>query len=393
MYAQRDHTSQNPHLPSVWTAAHVAQIGAEPAAEINLLSAADARPIIPGLFLWDAWPVQLDDGSTAEIAGGILWIILSAPRGPDPDDRHDHARMRLLHQRGDAWIDCGNLLPDGFSPGKREWSGSARINPATGDITLWFTAAGVPGKTGFDVMQRLFQATGTLDMSGAHPSIRNWRHLTETVRNDGALYADLAITQGVPGRIKGFRDPYWFRDPADGRGYILFCGSQSIAQSGSDHDGVIGIAAASDAAGVAEFTLLPHLVDGIGVVNELELPHMLERGGNYYLFWSSQRSVFVPGAASGPTGLYGMVGPGMFGPFTPLNGTGLVLQNPAAEPRQNYAWKVMSSLDVVSFVDYWGLSGRDIAGDAALKSEQFGGTIAPLVKIALDGNKAHIVRT
>ncbi len=376
-------------VPSIWTAAHVGGIDAAQLPEIAIISAKDAHPLNPQLALWDIWPVQLADGTVAEVAGGSLWNILCAPRGGDPDHRHDVARLRLLFRHGELWTDCGNLLPDGFSPGSREWSGSTRLNDATGDVTLWFTATGQRGDGASDFEQRLFHAVGTLDLTGPFPAIGDWRELAETVRNDGQYYANLATHQGVAGRIKGFRDPYWFRDPAEGKSYILFTGSQSAAVSQSEYDGVIGIAEAKGDDG--DYALLPPIIDAAGVVNELERPHIFVHAGLYYLFWSSHSGVFAPNVAAGPTGLYGMVGPSLFGPFEPLNGSGLVLANPASEPRQCYAWQVLPSLDVVSFIDYWGVEGRDIEADAALKVAHFGGTLAPMIKISLSGATSRIV--
>jgi levansucrase len=115
------------------------------------------------------------------------------------------------------------------------------------------------------------------------------------------------------------------------------------------------------------------------------------RDGLYYLFWSSQNSVFAPDGPKGPSGLYGMVGPSIFGPYEPLNGTGLVIANPAAEPRQAYCWQVLDNLEVYSFVDHWGLNGRDIGADPALRRQQFGGTIAPVLKIATDGRTTRLL--
>jgi levansucrase len=380
---------------SHWTAAQLAvcQMDAEAFRrfEAPVIGAADAQPIIPGLTVWDLWPVQLDDGAIAEISGGQLWIILSAPRRDDPNMRHDEARMRLLHRVDDDWRDCGDLLPDGFSPGSREWSGSARLDPATGHFTLWFTAAGRRGDTARSFEQRLFHATAKLDLAGDRPRLTGWANLSQCADNDGTYYADLAISQGTPGLIKGFRDPYWFRDPADGKGFILFAGSKPSATSQSDYDGVIGIAAAQDDEGENGFTLLPHLIDADGLANELELPHVIARDGLYYLFWSTQAHVFAPGGPAGPTGLYGMVAPSLFGPYEPLNGSGLVLANPIAAPRQAYAWKVQTSLEVASFVDLWGVNGRDNEADSALNAMQFGGTIAPMIQISLNGATTQIV--
>ncbi len=376
--------------PSYWTVRHLAGIDPQRFPQAPLIGADDALPAVPGLTLWDIWPVQRDDGKVADIGGGDLWVVLSAPRRDDPNVRHDEARMRLLHRIAGAWKDCGNLLPDGFSPGSREWSGATRLDVITGDVTLWFTVTGRRGETVPSFEQRIFQTTGTLDVSGEFPRVTGWKGLTQSVNNDGTHYADLAVRQGVPGMIKGFRDPYWFRDPLDGQGYIVFAGSKPVATSKSDYDGVIGIAAANDDEGLGGFTLLPALIDADGVANELELPHIIKRDGLYYLFWSTQAHVFARGGPKGPTGLYGMVAPTIFGPYQPLNGTGLVLANPAREPRQAYAWKVLDSLEVISFVDAWGVQGRDVDADPVLKAAHFGGTIAPIIKIELEGATSRI---
>ncbi len=367
------------------------QVVVTPGTELPLIEPAAAKPLIPGMTLWDVWPLQCDDGAVAEIAGGSLWMVLSAPRDPDPDSRHNIARIRLMQRKNELWTDCGNLLPESYTPGSREWSGSARIDAGTGRVTVWFTAAGRRGEKTHDFEQRLFQVTGRLDLSGAQPVITDWNDLSESVENEGIFYADLHLNQGIPGRIKGFRDPYWFRDPATGRGYLLFTGSKAAAASRSDYDGVIGLAVARDEDGTNGFTLLPPIIDADGFANELERPHMFVQDGLYYLFWSTQRSVFSPSGPGGVTGLYGMVGTSVTGPFEPMNGTGLVLANPKSEPRQAYAWQVLPSLDVVSFIDYWGLNGRDTDNDPVLKAAQFGGTIAPMVKIGLKGATSWIV--
>lgn len=377
---------------SVWTADHVAKLrqGGWPAPAI--ITAEQGRPLLDGVSLWDIWPVQHPDGTIAAIAGGSLWIILSAPRRHDPDLRHEEARLRLLFRTGTQWIDCGHLLPDGFSPGSREWSGSTRFDPATGEVTLWFTAAGRRGRTiAPDFEQRLFQTMGTLDLGGAVPRIVGWRDLTPSVCNDGRYYADLAVNQGVPGHIKGFRDPYWFRDPADGCEYLLFTGSKPAAASQSSHDGVVGIAARESD---GSYVLLPPLIDADGLANELERPHVFVHDGQYYLFWSSQAHIFAPDVPAGPTGLYGMVAPSLFGPYQPLNGSGLVLANPPAEPRQAYAWQVIPSagplFEIVSFVDLWGVGDEDLSGDPERRAKHFGGTIAPFVSISLAGATSRI---
>lgn len=374
---------------SRWTGAHIAAIGRQTGAEAPIITADDVKPLLPGYDLWDLWPLQNPDGSVAAIEGGELWMILSAPHREDPGERHDIARTRLMQRKGGEWLDCGPLFPDDLNPGKREWSGSARYDAAQNSVTAYFTAAGRREETGNSFEQRLYQTTGMLDLSGERPCITNWSPPALLTFNDGGLYVDVRVDQGVPGNIKGFRDPYWLRDPADGRAYVLFTGS--LAHSPHSHNGVVGIMQALSGDGETGFDLLPPTISADGVCNEMERPHLVIRDGLYYLFWSSQNSVFASHGPKGPSGLYGMVGPSLTGPYEPLNGTGLVIANPAAEPRQGYCWQVLDNLEVYSFVDHWGLEGRDIFAEPALQRSQFGGTIAPVLKIAIEGKTTRLL--
>jgi levansucrase len=377
------------HSASEWSVAHIAGIDYSDLPEAPLISAPQAAPLLPECDLWDLWPLQNPDGSVAKVAGGQLWMILSAPRLDNPHHRHDVARTRLLFLRDAQWHDCGLLFPDDLNPGSREWSGSARFDKSRNSVTAFFTAAGRRDTKLHSFEQRLFRTTGILDVSGELPRITDWSPAKLIVENDGKLYVDLRIDQGTPGNIKGFRDPYWLRDPADGQDYILFTGSKP--NSVNSHNGVIGIARAHHAGEEFAFELLPPIISADGVCNEMERPHLVIKDGLYYLFWSSQRSVFAPDMPSAPTGLYGMVGASLRGPFEPLNGTGLVISNPAVEPRQAYCWQVLDTLEVYSFIDHWGLEGRDIEQDQGLLRSQFGGTIAPVLRIAIQGTKTRVL--
>ena len=200
-----------------------------------------------------------------------------------------------------------------------------------------------------------------------------------------AIYIDTGTTGGGAGPIKGYRDPGFFRDPADSRTYILFTGSDG--RSSGSHNGVIGLA---ERTGNGR-QLRPPLISGDGVNDEFERPHIVRRDGVYYLFWSNQRHVFHADGPSGPNGLYGMVAESIDGPYRRLNGTGLVAANPAAEPYQGYSWLVTASLEVVSFIDLWGMKGRTRATHPETLATQFGGTPALVLRIALDGDRTSIL--
>lgn len=385
--------SQVKVLPSevsttIWSPADVARIDAARAPAIPLIGRADVRDLLPGVDLWDMWPVQLVDGATARFDGWTLWLVLSAPRAPDPESRHQCARIRLMSQKDADWRDCGLLLPDDANPGSREWAGSALYDPAAQRLTLFYTAAGFRGETRTTVAQRLFQMWATLSVRDGVARASDWCGPTETIKSDGRHYEIVGAVEGAPGAIKGFRDPAHFRDPVTGHDYLYF--TSSLAGSSSDWNGVIGVARSTTGRHDG-WALLPPVLSADGLNNELERPIMMARDGLYYLFWSTQRKVFAANGPSGPNGLYGAVGPSALGPFTPLNGTGLVAANPPEAPFQSYSWWVTQDLTVHGFADLVGVtSAADIQDDPAWRRAHFAGGPAPAFRLLLDGDRATV---
>lgn len=371
-------------MAMIWSPEAVARIAHSPLPATPLIEPASAAPILPGYDLWDLWPVQTVDGVVAPIAGGALFMILSAPAGEDPEARHALARIRLMHRSGDGtWVDLGPTLPDGFSPGSREWAGSAVLDNA-GAVTLYFTAAGRRGEDVLSFEQRLFQTSARLVIDDGKPRLEDWSPPVECVVPDGTIYTRDMEGGGAIGTIKAFRDPGYFRDPLTERELLLF--TSSLASSSSSFNGAIG-AASRDENG--NWSLLPPLITADGLNNELERPHIVVAKGRYYLFWSTQGKVFAPGGPIGPTGLYGAVADNLAGPWRPLNESGLVLANPPEAPHQAFSWLVTDDLEVFSFVDLLTLADRPT--DPALARAHFGGTPAPVVHLDLDHDRSRLV--
>jgi levansucrase len=370
--------------PSHWSVAAVAGIADQTGAALPVIGAGDVTPVVPGMDLWDMWPIQRADGSTVIVAGRTYWFFLATPRFDDPDARHDAARIRLTSHGVDGWRDHGWTFAEGFTPGSREWSGSAVLDDDGVTLTHYFTAAGRRGAPR-TFEQRLFETRGRFHVDGDAARTTDWTIPVESVANDGLFYCAADQREAVDDRIKGFRDPGYFRDPADGAEYLLFAGSS--AASDDVADGVVGAARRHGGAG---WTLILPLIEAIGTNSELERPHIVVRDGLYYLFWSTQAKRFAPAAAAGVTGLYAMVADRISGPWRPVNGTGLVAGNPASEPFQAYCWWVTGELDVMSFVDFWGLDGRTPGDGAAVRRCHFGGTVAPIFKLAIAGDRISI---
>ena len=369
-------------MTTAWSARAVADIADRPVPVAPLIDPAAHRPILPGVDLWDYWPVQEREGDTAVIAGGTLYMMLSAPVLPDPDQRHAIARIRLMHHSASGWRDLGNLLPDGLAPGSREWSGSAIVSADHDVVTLYFTAAGNRGEPSPSFDQRLFETSARLGIDAGVPRLSGWTVPTECVASDGLIYAADMNGGGAIGTIKAFRDPAWFCDPADGAEYLVF--AASLAESSSRWNGAVGIARRER----GQWRLRAPIISADGVNNELERPHVIHHQGRYYCFWSTQQKVFAQPGPVGPNGLYGMVALSLEGDWLPLNGTGLVFANPASAPVQAYSWQVLADRSVISFVDRPGLAEEP--SDPAIARRHFGGTPAPLLRLNLDGDRASL---
>ena len=367
-----------------WTGEHLSALRPEPCHQIPLVDGKALHHPLPGMDLWDLWPLQLADGSTAVVDGLTLWFVLSAPAGEDPEARHDIVRIRLMAERGGKWRDYGNALPDDLNPGSREWAGSALYDPETGAVTLYWTASGLRGEEPRSFTQRMFETTGTLVGEPDSFAIEGWSSPREIAGGPIPHYVLVTATEGVPGMIKGFRDPAHFRDPADGADYLLFTGS--LKASSSAWNGCIGLLRREGDG----WAVLPPLLSADGLNNEQERPHIVHHAGRYYLFWSTQRKVFAPGVPNGPNGLYGMVADSMAGPWQPLNGSALVAGNPPEAPVQTYSWWVTHELTVHGFVDYPNsLKGND-HGDATWRRAHFAGVPAPVFRLTLDGTRAGV---
>lgn len=368
-------------MTTAWTPAALVALGADwPRAPV--IAGPLPQPL-PGHDLWDYWPVQETDGRAAVIAGGRLIVALAAPWAADPEARHGVARLRLLHQRGTDWRDLGWLLPEGFSPGSREWSGSTIVDADHRRLTLYFTAAGRRGEARIGFDQRLFETSAPATIAGDTIAIGEWTPPTEMVAPDGVTFCrDMAGGGGI-GTIKAFRDPAWFRDPATGCEHITF--AASLAGSASPWNGAIGHAMRTPD---GQWQSLPPLVTADGLNNELERPHLVAHRGRLLLFWSTQAKVFAQPGPAGPTGLYGAVADSIAGPWHLLNGSGLVFGNPDSAPFQAYSWLVLPDLSVLSFADLVGLSRPP--ADTAQARAHFAGVPAPELRLWVEGERAGL---
>ncbi len=368
-------------VPLMWSRQCLAGLDPATIMQAPVLEPHDVQCVLPGLDVWDSWPLSDASGMPFAWRGGELWFALAAPAFDDPEQRHGHARIHHFHRRAGRFHHLGVTLPDGFSSGSREWSGAARME---GDeAALYFTAAGQRGESVETFRQRLFVTRSPLPADDS-VVFTGWSPPCELI-TPGGSYQGTDQSNGKIGEIKAFRDPFPWRE-ADGSEYLLFTASSAAAPR--DFNGLVGLACL-DPDGCRYAPLAP-LVDATDTNNELERPHLVRHAGQLYLFWSTQTKVFAPGIDA-PTGLYGATAQSIEGPWELLNGHGLVMANPENEPFQAYSWWVLPDLNVAAFVDYWGVDDPSATSKPQGRSH-FGGTFAPFVTLALDGVKAGVAR-
>lgn len=345
---------------------------------LPLIQDIPSAKVIEGVDVWDMWQLTRPDGSIVIAHEREYWFFLATVMLDDPEDRHDIARIRLTSLGADGWRDHGWALPDDCSPGSREWSGCTVLAEDGRTITMYFTATGHRDSP-HSFEQRLFETHAEFEFDGDAPVIRNRSEPVQSVAADGHWYKIANQIIAPAHGIWGFRDPFYFRDPADGAEHLLFTGS--AGWTNDRLDGVIGLATRT----MDGWTLQPPLIEAVGVTSEMERPHMIVRDGLYYCFWSSHGRRHADDLGA-PTGLYGMVAKRFAGPWRPLNGSALVAANPVESPLQAYCWWVSSEGDVASFIEYPGTKGTEPPQSQEERRTRFGGTVAPAFSLEFDGD-------
>ncbi|MES3161715.1 MAG: glycoside hydrolase family 68 protein [Halorubrum sp.] len=354
------------------------------------------------VYIWDTWLLRDRNGAVSTIDGWQVAFSLTATKGLLPGERHDVAEIRYFYSAdGQTWHDGGPVFADAL--GQRQWAGSALYDD--GSLYLYYTAAGDDDAAETTYSQRIAVGHGgTVRTDAAGVDIEGpWTHEV-LLRPGGEWYETQTQSKGM---IYTFRDPWFFEDPDTEETYLLFEANTPVADVPPDEDtpedatarefnGCVGVAV-SETGDPLSWDLQPPLLDAVRVNQELERPHVVVHGDSYYLFVSSHVHTFAPGIV-GYDGLYGFVADAIRGEYRPLNGSGLVVTNPPETPYQAYSWMAFShsgELFVQSFLNYYDFGGEsldDIAElPAAEQRRRFAGTLAPTLRVAVDGARTRIV--
>jgi levansucrase len=351
------------------------------------------------VWIWDTWPLTDLDMNPVAFEGWNVIFSLVAPRDIFFGDRHWYAKIGYFYS-DDAqnWTYGGLVHAEGSGLGSREWAGSAVVHD-DGTVDSFYTASGKDNPEVVDptdALQRLAHTQGRIHADDEGVWFTGFEDHEIIAEADGTTYQTLEQSQAGP-IIYAFRDPFVFRDPVDDKVYALFegnnpgtagthrCDRKEIGRVPGGHvvppdsryyTGNIGLMEMTgDEADMSEWELLPPVLSAECVNQQTERPHLVVHDGDYYLWTISHQFTFAPGL-TGPDGLYGFVGPGLRSSYKPLNGSALVLGNPADAPLQNYSHFVMPNFLVESFADTIPTADGGVV---------YGGTLAPTLALEVNG--------
>lgn len=260
-----------------------------------------------GRYLWDSWVLK------DEINGEILYRLyhLDAPDNGDPESRHDIAAVRQAISKDLInWKDIGPTFmsgPKGSWDDGPIWTGNV-YKKDNGEYLFFYTAR--------NHRDGQFQRIGLATSEDGVTWERSDKPLSVP---DGTWYETMEISPVY----RAWRDPFVIKDEKNGK-YLMYI----TAKTKNGHEtykGCIALAVADNIEGPYEVKP-PVLAPGLYA--QMEVPQIIQKDGKVYLFFSCQEKDYNPEWAEktgGPqTGLHCFVSDSLYGPFTPINGTGII---------------------------------------------------------------------
>ncbi|GAB3603875.1 glycoside hydrolase family 68 protein [Microbacterium aureliae] len=394
------------------------------------------------VWVWDTWPLTDEDGNQYSVKGQEIIFSLVADRSLGFDDRHVFAKIGYFYRPAGVPADerpedggwtygglvfdegvTGQIFEDKSFSHQTQWSGSARIFKG-GEVKLFFTdVAFYRNEDGSDRKPydpRLALSVGKVHVTGKDVKLTGFDKVHDLLKADGTYYQT-----GEQNPYFNFRDPFTFEDPKNpGETYMVFEGNTAMARdeaycteedlgyqpgdpfaetveevnaSGAPYQiANVGLAKATND-DLTEWEFLPPILSANCVTDQTERPQFVFKDGKAYLFTITHRGTYASGI-DGPEGVYAFVGDGIRSDFQPVNGgSGLALGNPTnlnfagGQPFapdynqhpghfQAYSHYVMPGGLVQSFIDTIGTHDDFVRG----------GTLAPTVKIDIDGDTTSV---
>lgn len=422
---------------SHWTREAASKLKATASNTVPPFNLAKVRTLIPGQHFWDWWYVMTEDGKVADING--FKIIVGLARPIDDAESANARIVYLLSKDGEHYAYGGPLFGEHrLFADCQEWSGSTILRDDGKLQTFYTVAKGVLIDGNWQTSQRFATAIQELTTTDTSVVAQVPFYHELLAQPDGLLYetpdqagAREAMYPTAHSRAIGsdqtentcFRDILFYKCPRTGRRFGLFeanTGSE-VCPAGTVTRDYIGSSAhepmysptpddlkANGCIGILEFTnedntfasLMPPILTSNLVTDEIERINVIDHKGYVYLFCvghgNKNTLVTHNEDLSNRDYMIGFRSRSLFGPYTPLNGSGVVVQQksygaPYSGQEQNqqyvYSWKLVPTgtkgvFDCVGYANF----STDASGNAVPVK-----TVAPTLQVKIDGLTTKIV--
>ena len=426
------HSSKRPakKAPTVshWTREQALSLRANEANTFPEFDIEKIKPFMEGFDIWDSWFALDENGELASIEGFRVLCALGLKKA----DERNIARINYFYSKdGHSFVPGGLLFPRRLFSDIQEWSGSTLLRSDGSVQTFYTTAMGHTRNGIWQTLQRLATAIQRPIVNDGVLTFSEPQYHNLLLEPDGHFYQTVDQAddneQRMPtqhNRSYGndqvnnlcFRDPFFFRDPATQKNYLLFEANTGPANDaegtvrrdyiGSDNfdpnyrptvddlkaNGCVGIAEFTDDQ-YTKLTMMAPLLTSNLVTDEIERITVILRDGSYYLFCVTHgnKMTILNDMLVNRDMLLGFKAPSLFGPYTPLNGSGVVIQQKSEgdmyagqENNQQYvySWNVLPDLSVLSYANY---SYSDVEGKPTSTK-----TVGPRVQLCIQGSHAVI---
>ena len=430
-------TTNTTTQPSHWTRETAARIQASSTNTFPPFNLAKVLPLMPGYHVWDSWFVMTEAGQIASVKGFQVLIALVRPV---EDNESANARIAYFYSAdGEHYTPGGFLFESKLYDDCQEWSGSTVLRNDGRLQTFYTLAQSVELNGNWQTRQRFATALQTLSSTGGKLIISAPTYHDVLAEPDGVYYetaeqASLRESHYPTAHDRSlgsdqsenscFRDPHKYVDPHTGKHYLLFEANTATAlcPAGSvrrdyiggedfepDYQPTIDDLKANGCVGVLELQdedcthgeFLPPWLTANLVTDEIERINIIDHDNHVYLFvvGHGNKNTLVTHypALSNRDYLLGFRADRFLGPLTPLNDSGVVVQQkslgaPYQGQEQNtqyvYSWMLIPThnpdvFDCISYANY--------SFDTATGQSKAVKTAGPTVQVWLKGLESRVI--
>lgn len=406
---------------SHWTRQQASSIKVDTATTFPKFEPLRLHAMIPGYNVWDNWIVLNESNEIADIQGYRMLVALAAPT-----DKRAGTRLYYFYSKDGINYTVGGKVTDQLLDKEaQEWSGSSVLR-ADGTLQTFYTLAKASDTAPTQKDQRLATLTQKVTITGGKLVLQKPLHHALLATPDGHYYQtplqahqyekSHPAAKGKVGNSKinnfCFRDPHFFKDPATKKSYLLFeanTGSDYCAEASVSRDYIGGnnyephFSTSSDDAkangciGIAELTdgsyrslqYLPPLLTSNLVTDEIERANIVTYKGGYYVFCvtRARKMTITNSAITDSAFMLGFRADSLFGPYVPMNGSGVVIRQyhgaggEGSNAQNVYSFLTLPDLTVITYANYCN------DGKGTVKQLR---TAGPSIRLAINGTTSKI---